>query len=171
MQHRPCAAPSRARAARPPPEKKKKKKKEKRKKFSSGPQGTGNIFLKHPTRRTKSSSLGRLPSDELGGLMLSVVFGKPETPRRHVAQRADGQAGGPEERQIFKPSPKLLTPRVELRSSSRALSQSPRVELRSSSRALNCSSSRAFNCSSSRASSHFRFEPRVILESLLESSS
>ena len=120
----------------------------------------------------------------LVSFVLSVVFGKPETPRRHVAQRADGQAGGPEERQAFKPSPKFLTPRVELRSSSRALSQSPRVELRSSSRdlsqsprvglrslsrALNCSSSRAFNCSWSRASSHCRVEPRVILESSLES--
>ena len=33
--------------------------------------------------------------------MLSVVFGKPETPRRHAIQRADGQAGGPKERRAF----------------------------------------------------------------------
>ena len=56
---------------------------------------------------TRNLRLG-LASDGMNPL-LSVVFGKPETPRRHVAQRADGQAGGPEERQVFKPSPKLLT--------------------------------------------------------------
>ena len=76
--------------------------------FSSGDGILKNNFLKHLIEKTNKFIAGNLPSDELGGLMLSVVIGKPETPGRHVTQRADGQAGGPKERQAFKPSPQTL---------------------------------------------------------------
>ena len=88
----------------------KKKKRKKRKGKFSLDDGILKIFSSNTQPKNEKFIVGNLPSDELGGLMLSVVFGKPETPRRYVAQRADGQAGGPEEQQASKPSSKLLTP-------------------------------------------------------------
>ena len=78
----------------------------KKKRKEDFPWVMGFLRYSHQTPNEKDEKFiaGNLPSDELGGLMLSVVFGKPKTPR------ADGQAGGPEERQASKPSSKLLTP-------------------------------------------------------------